>query len=1236
MDTVQRSVANIDGIGEGVSCVGAGSPDMMAQAVGKQHGDLFRFSPMEHTTNSNLPPGEWCDVIAEFRDFAKKVTRPSGMMKLKEIFKQFCKFAPGTQTAHTICPEPNFMSLSGDEWLRLYTRHNAMALRSLLLSKPPVEFLEVLKEYDLLGPNFQDAQYPYTNLTHVLPLPPLLQPRVVYETETQTPHINDAVYFREAQILEKEYDAESPALEGNMMSSSYFGSIFQCQMMEGTLEVSPFISQSEHFAAYSPLVYDTKSLFALDDVQSIGLTDLLVETFLQCVALKFKDVYDEEALQKLRTYIISASSPYAIPVTSMQHTSDVFRTVFYKVPKLIIGALSPQYTFNLNSPFLSIFMSALTLYSIKNAVRDISTQIENIRALIGALTTFALTCEAQPEQACATLRVQLQKIQSLVDADLEVILKTFAPIYADTHFMVNNGRSVQSLYGVNTETVWYAFVELCRRIDHIRWFDAASIPLNIPMDQMPILRAFASSLLEAAYLHLNAMAACDGDLPTFCADLVGGDYTQFYDHKKSIERQLDFERLRSTHSLLPAVNIAVSIAFSIVSHQMNAQSTALSMNSHIRRPADMLRIFSIYGSMLYTESATSITSSFGTTALIIDRNKFNRIRFSIYLMHFKMWILDGLYWWANYRHITSEYELTQGVLARYDDLRDRFFPQSPLDVPGHLTQFVTYPISGPMYLMTVAACIQLYVAKSPTLLRTFAMSLVAVSLRDYFPFCCISQPTDTMIYNTKFRDATLDKYVIFSPEFERVLASLPVALTEQAISRLLVDVYNEVLCPYITSQEYVQKYVTSEFGPGFTAEPIDSIYLAPLPKSQSFLVPAMRWFMEVTSDHTKLELLVKLVYYAQFIGAKLRRRESLNNALTKIHRMNIHQDATTATYGHLMDTSQPTIFSIFYQTHPSLARPRNEMRIHSQVEWTLSRRCKTSLEDMVSASTCFPVSALFDDAAVLMFYNNNVVSDTHNVFRWVDDPHVVMLYRDVITINMYHTFYTLLASQQNPQDQIQLATQYLSGIKQTLPINSVCMGPEWRSAVAEAMNVYPDIAAYWCRYLSMAFDTDLMITAAVKALRYDWDYAQYVAYVFDADATYKPVISVRKKLVELSERYNLTTYAPISIASPVEHKMKPIAHLATPKEVVDQTTQQQHTTQRNDEGPNPFSSFDKLPQWARQSISRVNQRYAPETELGNELKYELMQEMAFLSTHGCRFWNELYIDNGLLSSKSLI
>ena len=155
-----------------------------------------------------------------------------------------------------------------------------MALRSLLLSKPPVEFLEVLKEYDLLGPNFQDAQYPYTNLTHVLPLPPLLQPRVVYETETQTPHINDAVYFREAQILEKEYDAESPALEGNMMSSSYFGSIFQCQMMEGTLEVSPFISQSEHFAAYSPLVYDTKSLFALDDVQSIGLTDLLIETFL--------------------------------------------------------------------------------------------------------------------------------------------------------------------------------------------------------------------------------------------------------------------------------------------------------------------------------------------------------------------------------------------------------------------------------------------------------------------------------------------------------------------------------------------------------------------------------------------------------------------------------------------------------------------------------------------------------------------------------------------------------------------------------------------------------------------------------------------------------------------------------------------------------------------------------------------------------------------------------------------
>jgi len=125
-------------------------------------------------------------------------------------------------------------------------------------------------------------------------------------------------------------------------------------------------------------------------------------------------------------------------------------------------------------------------------------------------------------------------------------------------------------------------------------------------------------------------------------------------------------------------------------------------------------------------------------------------------------------------------------------------------------------------------------------------------------------------------------------------------------------------------------------------------------------------------------------------------------------------------------------------------------------------------------------------------------------------------------------------------------------------------------------------------------------------------------------------------LVELSERYNLTTYAPISIASPVEHKVKPIAHLATPKEVVDQTTQQQHTTQRNDEGPNPFSSFDKLPQWARQSISRVNQRYAPETELGNELKYELMQEMAFLSTHGCRFWNELYIDNGLLSSKSLI
>lgn len=256
-------------------------------------------------------------------------------------------------------------------------------------------------------------------------------------------------------------------------------------------------------------------------------------------------------------------------------------------------------------------------------------------------------------------------------------------------------------------------------------------------------------------------------------------------------------------------------------------------------------------------------------------------------------------------------------------------------------------------------------------------------------------------------------------------------------------------------------------------------------------------------------------------------------------------------------------------------------------------------------------------------------------------------------INLFHSFCTLLAQQTNDGDPVHIAVQYLSGIKQTLPINSVCMGPEWRSVVAEAMNLYPDIAPYWCRYLSLAFDTDLMISAVVKAVRYDWDYTQYVSYVFESMPVVVPVISVRKKLTELSERYNLTMFAPISVTSHGERKVKPIAQhaVAKEKEVVDQSEQhevvatdlkdadvvsKEHQTDTAQTEPNPFCSFYKLPRWAQFNISRVNQIYAPETDLGNELKNDIMREMSFLSTHGCRFWSELYIDNGILSSKSLI
>ena len=754
--------------------------------------------------------------------------------KLRYYYNQFYGINPNEKYSLSL----SYKYKEDTDYIYSYLYHIARAYKGLSMitnSTYKTRYDKFFKlESDQTTPIIQNSFF-----THRTPINPLLQPRAV--------NVNgkiicfDAETLKLLNIYKNEVENEKRYESLGNQSNGVWGAI-----MDPTITIDTGLDNSE-FVTIHNIKYMREDVYTdiLLNELSTQWSNLPIDdwdvgpsfySFMMSV-VNYKTQSDLPSISKQDfDYFISYVDYYGPESLKNRHIDGVndelvsvyltnYNHIMVDFYSLINQILTPQTKYQIFSPSLSIVMIAMTIMAIKKLIASSKTNEYHNKLFIELFTKFYhLSTAKKIEYHIESLYEFLfsKEILSIIEEDLEKVLPILSTITKpsslqndtelDDDLNHTKQKFINILSSIDNSTIANTIIllmELCGKIDHIRWFDSAIFNIDnslITNENKNSVKMFADSLQEASFIILNSLGASEfvnshapDTILSYNPKLDSLDHTRFINWNEKFIRidneantnKFTYDRVNPFNSSIAAVNIFSSIAYciDITLSNLFVNNTNIKgplYNSAIKRPYSMVRILSEYARHLYM--ATKGCGIFNDMCIVSSENIKNsvvhRSRWLLYGLHFKTWIDNAYHFYTNYKHLMNQYndpdKTTSLIFGEMNDYKSPLFKEELKNhIPIYNIGFTLYPTLGSRGLTTIAACLSQFFVRSSKYIK----SIIQHSLKDVI----VGDAMLTFLSNDDRR------WLMNINDSGRLTSNSTSRLYQKAINRLSKDIYEDVL-----------------------------------------------------------------------------------------------------------------------------------------------------------------------------------------------------------------------------------------------------------------------------------------------------------------------------------------------------------------------------------------------------------------------------------------------------------
>ena len=437
----------------------------------------------------------------------------------------------------------------------------------------------------------------------------------------------------------------------------------------------------------------------------------------------------------------------------------VFKDFFKYLPYI----LSPAYMYDIQSPSMNIFYTALTIMVIKEMYYNSDhTDYNKVMDILFNILNHVDNLEIKQDMfdKVFTNKILSKYIMPHLKLILKVLISSKSAINydeskvndIDTYFNDNKFYSYienEVDDSITMDKVLILLTEFFHKTESLRYFDASTFSIDYSLleskENRKTLKLFADSLMEACYIHMNILGHEYNDR----RELIGLDTTRIAKQNVNLIKQWAVDNkqyyINSYHSYLSVINLYTSLVYciqiSIDNLSINSISVGPYNSSNIRRSQSLWTILKRYAIHMtymnnnsygiYNDVKISNNDKISIQSYMVSQ----RIKWLTYGLHLRVWFNDGYFFYTNYKKLvlnnvkeiintnTSLYNI-YGNLEELPLFREYTKNQFVLPLPN--IGLSLYPMAGSYSILANANCIKFYLDNS----NSTIVNLIHYGLKD--------------------------------------------------------------------------------------------------------------------------------------------------------------------------------------------------------------------------------------------------------------------------------------------------------------------------------------------------------------------------------------------------------------------------------------------------------------------------------------------------------------------------
>ena len=468
-----------------------------------------------------------------------------------------------------------------------------------------------------------------------------------------------------------------------------------------------------------------------------------------------------EDIQGLMNQILDTDilDDYLLNVYQHQY-KIVFKDFFKYLPYI----LSPAYMYDIQSPSMNIFYTALTIMAIKEMYYNSDHTDYDMMMNILYDNILCHIDELDIRQDMFDKVFTNKVLSKYISSHLKTILKVLISSKSAINYNESKVNEIDTYFNDNK---FYSYIEtevddsiiidkalillteFFYKTESLRYFDASTFSIDYSLleskESRKSLKLFADSLMEACYIHMNIL----GHEYDNRRELIGLDTTRVAKQNVNLINQWVNDNkqyyINSYHSYISVINLYTSLVYciqiSIDNLSVNTINVGPYNSSNIRRSQALWTILKRYAiHMTYMND-----NSYGiyNDIKISNNDKVNiqnymvsqRIKWLTYGLHLRVWFNDGYFFYTNYKklilnQVKEIINTNISLYNTYGNLEElplfREFTKNQFVLPLPNTGLSLIPMAGSYAILANANCIKFYLDNSNSVI----VNLIHYGLKD--------------------------------------------------------------------------------------------------------------------------------------------------------------------------------------------------------------------------------------------------------------------------------------------------------------------------------------------------------------------------------------------------------------------------------------------------------------------------------------------------------------------------